>query len=291
MRVWLVASLVAVTFCAASAAAAGDVRLVSHSIGTGVGAAYPYQCTNQKSVFSSADARVYVQVRVSGCIYENEVVRWEWYSPLGLLPHMTYTYKTDPPDSGCWKNYSAYAWMGVAGNPSSGMPGMWHVDVYWGRQLVHTERFEVRSAGALPPIVSAPSTKTSIFVTYTDGVAYVTGIVKGSASALGELRIRFEVDSGAAITTLPGRIASQLGIPLRSGTPIELTDVSGTKIQGWVHWVQVTLLGDAGTALAPVRIRVAFVERDDSPYLLGRLDVLDLFAIALSTSGFTVSAH
>ena len=274
--------------------------LLSWSIGTGIQRRYPNTCTGQTTVFESTDAAVYVQVEVDGPIERSHIVRWKWYAPDGSL-FFTSTDTTQCPKPGYhWNEYTLWCSLNIAGTPAATKPGRWHVKVYWGARRLRTQYFEIRSSGPPPlifdpfssgpsPLIFGPSTQQSISVAYTDGVAYCSARIRKAGSTAAPTLVRFEVDTGAGITMVSRDLADALGITLRSGEKRTLVDVSGTEINAWAHWMEITLLGDNNTVLSPIRVTVAFADSEDVPYLLGRKDVLDQVRILFKQDGFTIS--
>jgi len=262
--------------------------VLSWSMGTGARSSYPYRCTGPKTVFDSTDDAVYIQVEVDGPIERTHVAMWQWFAPDGTL-YTSNTHATNSPDPGYhWTGYSVYGWLDISGTPVATMPGEWTVFVRWGGHILRKQSFEIRSTG-LPPLFLGPSQSDSICVAFSDETAYCTAKVRKANSTAPTTRVQFEVDSGAGISMAPRSLADALGLSLTSGDKYILTDVSGTRINAWAHWVEVTLLGDHNTALPAIRIRVAFAESDNVPYLLGREDVLDQVTITLGSAGFTIA--
>jgi len=284
------AVVLAILFAGTLATYANENRppVLSWSIGTGVQSSYPFRCTGQKTVFDSTDGAVYVQVEVDGPIERTHMVIWQWFDPDGAL-FFTFTLPTESPKPGYhWNDYSIWANLNIRGTPAATKPGTWTVFARWGGHILRKQKFEIRSTG-LPPLILGPSQRDSISVEFTNGVAYCDAHVCKASSTATTTRVRFEVDSGAGISMAPSSLADALGISLRSGDKYTLTDVSGTEIDAWAHWVDVTLLGDGNTALPPIRIRVAFADSESVPYLLGREDVLEQVEITLTSSGFTIT--
>lgn len=90
------------------------------------------------------------------------------------------------------------------------------------------------------------------------------------------------VDSGASITTLTADDAVVLGLELAKGTELDLRGISGS-IKAYVHKIPVKFLDEEFDA------RIAFSESNETPRLLGRLDIFSRFKICLDDYESTVS--
>jgi hypothetical protein len=143
----------------------------------------------------------------------------------------------------------------------------------------------------LLPGTHATSSVSSIYVPYTDGAAVVRMELRKEGAPSWFSQSGVIVDTGAAITLFPNKVAVALGLALTSGVKASLSDVSGTPITVWCHRVEIVLLDAAGQRLVPITIVAAFGESDDVPMLLGRKDVLELLDIIFQDDGFRVSAR
>ena len=143
----------------------------------------------------------------------------------------------------------------------------------------------------LVPGTPATSSVRSIFVPYTGGAAVIRLQLRKEGASSWFSQSGVIVDTGAAITLFPKKVAVALGLTLTSGTKGSLTDVSGTPILVWCHRIEIVLLDAAGTRLAPISILAAFGENEDVPMLLGRKDVLESLDIIFQDDGFRVSAR
>lgn len=80
------------------------------------------------------------------------------------------------------------------------------------------------------------------------------------------------VDSGASITTLTADDAAILGLELTKGAELDLRGISGS-IKAYVHKVSLKIFDEEFEA------RLAFSESNETPRLLGRLDIFNRFKI------------
>lgn len=81
------------------------------------------------------------------------------------------------------------------------------------------------------------------------------------------------IDSGAAISALPGSDAAMFGIDVERGIPMTITGINGPPINGWKHDMVIGLGEDF------VRIPLVFLEDDTAPRILGRAGIFDRYII------------
>ena len=88
--------------------------------------------------------------------------------------------------------------------------------------------------------------------------------------------IFMRLDTGSDITFVPRMIADALGVNLRSGTPIQIRSIDGIST-AYVHSLDLLF----GSVVIP-SLPVAISERDDVPFLLGCLGLLDRTNVSLN---------
>jgi hypothetical protein len=130
---------------------------------------------------------------------------------------------------------------------------------------------------------------TSIFVPYSDGAALIDVRLRLAGTGSWYLVKGVVVDTGAGITLFPKAVAAALGLSLRTGQQIALSDVSGTSMPAWCHRSEIQLLDPSGKSMVPLAVLAAFAETDDVPMLLGRKDILELVDIVFREDGFTIT--
>lgn len=84
-----------------------------------------------------------------------------------------------------------------------------------------------------------------------------------------------QIDSGATISAMPAGDAHVFGVEYRRGTRIDIRGVGAGSVVGWVHIMKVRV----GQSSEAIDIPLAFLERDDAPYILGRAGIFDVFTV------------
>ncbi len=80
-------------------------------------------------------------------------------------------------------------------------------------------------------------------------------------------------DSGADITLSPRSVCKILGLNLKDGKRSSIAGIGGRSLAVYLHKIKMRI-GDK-----EIVVRVGFTQRENVPYLLGRLDILDHFNI------------
>lgn len=81
------------------------------------------------------------------------------------------------------------------------------------------------------------------------------------------------IDSGATISALPRSDAKVLGIDLEKGEKIIISGISGEKISGWQHNIEVSLKNIS------LRLPVVFLDKEVAPRILGRAGIFENFIL------------
>lgn len=89
----------------------------------------------------------------------------------------------------------------------------------------------------------------------------------------GFVTFQFLLDSGADFTLLPRHVADLVGINLRKSPLAKTFGVEGKGVHVFVSRITIKI----GPEVFP--IRCFFSERDDAPFLLGRMDLFSKFKI------------
>jgi len=140
----------------------------------------------------------------------------------------------------------------------------------------------------IPQLPGGESSR-SIFVPYSGGAALIDVRIKPAGIGSWYLAKGLVVDTGAGITLFPKAVAVALGLSLKTGQQITLSDVSGTSMSAWCHRIEIQFLDADGKATPAISILAAFAETDEVPTLLGRKDVLELLDIVFQDDGFRIS--
>ena len=114
-----------------------------------------------------------------------------------------------------------------------------------------------------------PAKRTSL------GIELNPIIPVGMLTLKGLMTFQFLLDSGADFTLVPRHVAGLVGIDLRKTPSTRTFGVEGKGIRVFLGQITIKL----GPELFP--IRCFFSERDDTPFLLGRVDVFSKFKIEL----------
>ena len=85
----------------------------------------------------------------------------------------------------------------------------------------------------------------------------------------GWLDFEFLLDTGATATILPAFIASELDLELNQLPQVEMIGVEGSGIKSWLGEVKMRIGAREFTT------RCFFVDNPETPFLLGRADILD----------------
>ena len=130
-----------------------------------------------------------------------------------------------------------------------------------------------------PPNVPSASiefplhTKVTTFGPIPDALVPVTLTTRH-----GPLQLQCILDTGADFTMLPHHMAELVGINLTHAPRGRSLGIEGGRgIQTWLGTVTVTI------GPYPVRLRCLFSSNDQTPYLLGRADLLSAFSITFDT--------
>ena len=91
----------------------------------------------------------------------------------------------------------------------------------------------------------------------------------------GFVTFQFLLDSGADFTLLPRHMADLVGIDLNKSPSAKTFGVEGKGIHVAIGRITIRI----GSEI--LRIRCFFSERDDAPFLLGRMDLFSKFKIEL----------
>jgi predicted aspartyl protease len=89
----------------------------------------------------------------------------------------------------------------------------------------------------------------------------------------GYRKFKFLIDTGADCMMLPRYAAKYIGIDLKSLEKKRSKGIEGHGINVYIGKIKVRIGGEEFKA------RCLFSERDDTPFLLGRLDIFDRFDI------------
>lgn len=84
------------------------------------------------------------------------------------------------------------------------------------------------------------------------------------------MEFEFIVDTGADLTTIPHYMADRLGIDLRKAKKSQSQGIGGYLLNTWVVEIPIYIQGDE------YQIRTAVTSDDKTPFLLGRMDLLDI---------------
>ena len=87
----------------------------------------------------------------------------------------------------------------------------------------------------------------------------------------GLVEFQFIVDTGADLTTLPFYMASQLGIDLTRAKKSQAEGIGGFKVKTWLTKVELIFPKET------VKVRASITNENSTPFLLGRVDLLDTF--------------
>ena len=85
----------------------------------------------------------------------------------------------------------------------------------------------------------------------------------------GTVEFEFLVDTGADLTTLPFHMAERLGINLKKCRRSRAGGIGGHSVKTWETAIQIGM----GSNWIPISATVT--EDDETPMLLGRIDILD----------------
>ena len=114
-----------------------------------------------------------------------------------------------------------------------------------------------------------PQTKTPL------GLFLTPVIPIGVFTLRGLVTFDFLLDSGADFTLLPRHVADLVGVDLKQLSPTRTFGVEGKGIRVWLSRVTIRIGPET------LSVRSFFSERDDTPFLLGRMDVFSKFKIEL----------
>lgn len=168
------------------------------------------------------------------------------------------------------------------------------------------------SASGSPPLTPTPPSTGVTFGGYSlklvDAIKCAsveqrpyTSVLIGAVGGSGWVHLpEVLIDSGADISVLPVWVANLLGVDLSNCEKRTYKGVGGGEVIGRMAEVRVGIthlggveldvdgyiLGTQGTPFLPT-VLVAFVD-DDSTYILGRLDVFDLFAFVFTSDTVTI---
>lgn len=112
-----------------------------------------------------------------------------------------------------------------------------------------------------------PSKKTSL------GTLFNPIIPVEILTQKGFVTFQFLLDSGADFTLLPKHVADLVGIDLQKSPSARTFGVEGKGIRVFIGRITIKI----GPHTFP--IRCFFSERDDAPFLLGRMDLFSKFKI------------
>ena len=90
----------------------------------------------------------------------------------------------------------------------------------------------------------------------------------------GFVTFEFLLDSGADFTLVPRHVADLVGFDLTHASSTKTFGVEGRGIRVFIGQVMIRI----GPEI--LKIRAFFSERDDAPFLLGRMDLFNKFKIA-----------
>jgi len=87
------------------------------------------------------------------------------------------------------------------------------------------------------------------------------------------------VDSGAVISMFPKSVCDLIGLNFEEGKGASVRTATGEEIRIRTHRVKMRI-GDCG-----LDVTAAFLESENIPYVLGRLDILDKVEMRLERDG------
>ena len=114
-----------------------------------------------------------------------------------------------------------------------------------------------------------PAKKTSLGTELNPVIPIEILTLKGFAT------FDFLLDSGADFTLVPRRVVDLLGVDLKTAPSTRTFGVEGGGIRVFIGRITIRIGPEV------LRIRCFFSERDDAPFLLGRMDVFSKFRIEL----------
>lgn len=79
----------------------------------------------------------------------------------------------------------------------------------------------------------------------------------------------FIVDTGADFTTVPHRMGQVLGTDLKKCKQSQVGGIGGAVVKTWETEIEIKIKN------YPVKIRCSIAQDDETPFLLGRIDLLD----------------
>lgn len=88
-------------------------------------------------------------------------------------------------------------------------------------------------------------------------------------TAEGLIEFDFLVDTGADLTTLPHYMASKMNIDLNKAKKSVAEGIGGFKVDTWLTRI------DLHFGKTVVNVRASFTNENSTPFLLGRIDILD----------------
>lgn len=106
-------------------------------------------------------------------------------------------------------------------------------------------------------------------------------VVKISLIGRREVGVDALVDSGAVISIFPRSLCDLLGLVFEDGKRASVRTATGEEIPIRVHRVKMTIED------SNFNIRAAFCERENIPYVLGRLDIVGKIGIKFEKDGTT----
>lgn len=87
----------------------------------------------------------------------------------------------------------------------------------------------------------------------------------------GFVAYNFIADTGADLTTLPFFMAKQLNIDLSKAQKSIALGIGNFKMQTWISRADLYFVKDH-----PITVRVSITNENETPFLLGRVDLLDV---------------
>ena len=91
----------------------------------------------------------------------------------------------------------------------------------------------------------------------------------------GFVQFQFLLDSGADFTLVPRHVADLVGVDLKRASAMRTFGIEGGGIRVFIGRITIRIGPET------LRIRSFFSERDDAPFLLGRMDLFTKFKIEL----------
>lgn len=142
-----------------------DVSVLDHSMADGVDES-ARTAISRTQEFSVNDSKAYSWLSLGDV--GAGTVRWNWYSPDGLILYMDSMEIPMPTGGSYWNAYNIWSSIDIAGKDAAFRPGDWHVDVFLDGRKMLTEYFSI-SGGQK---IAAPENRHQYNLTRSDEIAY-----------------------------------------------------------------------------------------------------------------------